>query len=154
VQNSPYLSFGRFDALTEGDDVIYIGHPFGESEEFTSKGMISWIGKSEVGNAFALNAIVNSGNSGGPLIDIKTGRVVGIVRAKYGTLTPYLKMISEGKLIMGAALGGGNFNLEHFVTDVAKTMDLHIQMGIGYAVSTEYAEAELQDAKKKVTVNK
>jgi S1-C subfamily serine protease len=143
------LQFGTFSDVAEGDDVIYVGHPFGVIQEVTSKGMVSWMGKSEFGNAFQLNAIVNSGNSGGPLIDIKSGHVVGIVKAKYGELSPYLKGLKNGTVEMGMQFTGGGFDLQRFVKDVTNMMDLHIQMGIGYAVSTEYVEAELNKVRSK-----
>jgi len=145
VSNIPFLTFEPFGSLSEGDDVIYMGHPFGLQPVITNKAMISWAGPSEAGDAFQLNGIVNSGESGGPLIDPKSGNAVGIVKAKYGALTPYLKMISDGKLQMGVNIGGGNFDLQHFVKDVASMMELHIQMGIGYAISTEYAETQLKN---------
>lgn len=148
LKNAPFLEFGSFSDVTEGDDVIYIGHPFGVSQEVTSKGMVSWMGKSEFGNAFQLNAIVNAGNSSGPLIDIKSGHVVGLVKAKYGELSPYLKGIKNGTVGMNVNLGGGGFDLQHFVRDVTNMMDLHIQMGIGYAISTEYVDADLNKAKQ------
>jgi S1-C subfamily serine protease len=149
--NSPFITFEPFRSLAEGDDVMYMGHPFGIPSVVTNKAMISWMGTSEGGDAYQLNGIVNSGNSGGPLMDIKSGHVVGIVKAKYGTLTPYLQMIANGKLAMGINLGGGNFDLKHFVTDVASMMEIHIQMGIGYAVSTEYAETQLNSLKQAAT---
>lgn len=149
--NSPFLTFEPFRSLAEGDDVIYMGHPFGITPVVTNKAMISWMGTSDGIDAFQLNGIVNSGNSGGPLIDIKSGHVIGIVKAKYGILTPYLRMIADGKLVMGVNLGGGNFDLKHFVTDVASMMENHIQMGIGYAVSTEYAETQLNTLKQAAT---
>jgi hypothetical protein len=34
------------------------------------------------------------------------------------------------------------------VKDVTNMMDLHIQMGIGYAISTEYVDTELNKAKQ------
>jgi len=148
LKNASFLEFGAFGDVTEGDDVIYVGHPFGVIQEVTSKGMVSWMGQSTFGNAFQLNAIVNSGNSGGPLIDIKSGHVVGLVKAKYGELSPYLKGIENGTVAMTMNFQGGGFNLQHFVKDVTNMMDLHIQMGIGYAISTEYVDTELNKAKQ------
>jgi S1-C subfamily serine protease len=148
LKDAPFLRFGDFSKIAEGDDVLYIGHPFGVPQEISSKGMISWAGKSERGYAFQLNAIVNAGNSGGPLIDTTSERVVGIVSAKYGELSPYLKEIKNGTVVMNINIAGGGFDLQHFVKDVTNMMDLHIQMGIGYAVSSEYAEAEITKARK------
>ena len=48
-----------------------------------------------------VNAAFNSGNSGGPLVDIDTGSVIGIVSSKLAPIPPYieaaLKALKETK---------------------------------------------------------
>lgn len=140
----PFLKFGGLDEIREGDDVIFIGHAFARPYASTTKGIASWIGKADFGNAVQLNAVVNSGNSGGPLINPTTGHVIGIIKAKHGKLTPYLQQIKDGQIVLRAEIGGGGFTLSHFVKDVSDVLDRHLQLGIGYAVSGEYAEKELE----------
>jgi S1-C subfamily serine protease len=151
--NFPFLNFGKLDEIKEGDDLIFIGHAFGQAQASTTKGIASWIGQTDFGgerlNAVQLNAVVNSGNSGGPLINPKTGHVVGIIKAKHGKLTPYLQQLKDGQIVMRGDVGGGGFTLSQFVKDVSALLDSHLQLGIGYAVSSEYAEKEFESAEKK-----
>ena len=81
---------GDSDALYPGQDVIAIGTPL--SKEFAqtlTKGVVSAVGSqvgSESGNTLEViqtDAAINSGNSGGPLVNTK-GQVIGINSMKLG----------------------------------------------------------------------
>lgn len=81
-----YLSFGRSDDLKIGEDVLAIGNPTGTLQGSVSNGIISALNRtipvSGVDMAYIqTNAAINSGNSGGPLIDAY-GDVIGINAAK------------------------------------------------------------------------
>lgn len=75
------LALGDAGALEVGDRVMLIGSPVGM--EFTvHDGMVSNLGRPLRGIAYVqIDAKVNPGNSGGPLLDSR-GRVVGIVSLK------------------------------------------------------------------------
>ena len=79
----PAASFGDSDALTVGDKVYAIGNPLGvELRGTLTDGIVSAINRDVwvEGRTMTLiqtNAALNSGNSGGPLINIY-GQVVGI----------------------------------------------------------------------------
>jgi serine protease Do len=75
------LPLGDATGLRTGDRVVFIGTP--EGLEFTvHQGIVSNTARSVFGTAFLqIDGNVNSGNSGGPLLDDQ-GRVVGIVTAK------------------------------------------------------------------------
>jgi len=75
------LVLGDAGALKVGDRVMLIGSPVGM--EFTvHDGMVSNLGRPLRGVAYVqIDAKVNPGNSGGPLLDSR-GRVVGIVTLK------------------------------------------------------------------------
>ncbi len=65
-----------------GTSVVIFGHP-GDLSYTATRGIISsvpWIFPTEV---IQSDASVNAGNSGGPMIDIETGKVVGIAAATY-----------------------------------------------------------------------
>ena len=64
-----------------GDTVFAIGSPMGLEQTVTS-GIISALGRRflQIGNVYQMDAAVNQGNSGGPVIDSE-GRLVGVVFA-------------------------------------------------------------------------
>ncbi|MGL4000014.1 S1 family peptidase [Pantoea eucalypti] len=61
---------------TRGKKCIFAGYPHGIPELLTNEGIIS--APLEYGR-FALDGMVNGGNSGGPIIDRETGEAIGIV---------------------------------------------------------------------------
>jgi S1-C subfamily serine protease len=77
------LSLGSIDHVTVGEPVAAIGSPFGE-ERSLSVGVISATDRAiesltgfQTSGALQTDAAINSGNSGGPLLD-GAGRVLGI----------------------------------------------------------------------------
>ena len=96
--------------LRSGDLAFAVGYPLGLDQTLTM-GVISGLGRSGLGDAvedyIQTDAAVNSGNSGGPLLDSR-GRLIGINTA-----------------ILSGGLGGGNdgiafavpINIMRFVTD-------------------------------------
>jgi len=85
IEKSGLLPFNIFEtnALEVGTDVFAIGTP--ESQDLSqtlSKGIISSVRKQANGSkTIQTDAKVNSGNSGGPLVD-KNGNLLGVVNAK------------------------------------------------------------------------
>ncbi|HPY86682.1 MAG TPA: trypsin-like peptidase domain-containing protein [Spirochaetota bacterium] len=79
--NAPTLTLGRSLDVNLGDKIYAIGNPIGIKNTVTS-GIISnkEISFFQLGRAFQIDAAVNPGNSGGPLID-SAGQVIGIVFA-------------------------------------------------------------------------
>lgn len=85
------LDIGRSDELKVGQTAIAIGNPFGFSQTMTS-GIISALDRSveagegrekhELHGLIQVDAAINRGNSGGPLLD-SAGRLIGITTAIY-----------------------------------------------------------------------
>ena len=78
---------GSSDALIVGDQVAAIGNPLGELTSTLTVGYVSAKGRYVTTESTTINMIqtdcaINSGNSGGPLFNMK-GEVVGITTAKY-----------------------------------------------------------------------
>lgn len=75
------LALGDATGLRTGDRVVFVGTP--EGMDFTvHEGIVSHTARRLLGVAYLqIDANVNPGNSGGPVLD-GTGRVVGIVTAK------------------------------------------------------------------------
>jgi S1-C subfamily serine protease len=77
------LSLGNSDTLRVGDEVVAIGNPLGYERTMTA-GIVSALGRViEAPNQFLIDEVIqtdapiNSGNSGGPLLNA-AGRVVGV----------------------------------------------------------------------------
>lgn len=81
----PTVSWGDSDKLRAGDPVLAIGNPFGIGTTVTS-GIVSARGRDLHNGPYddfiQVDAPINHGNSGGPLVDAE-GRVVGINTAIY-----------------------------------------------------------------------
>ncbi|NWG20359.1 MAG: trypsin-like peptidase domain-containing protein [Chloroflexi bacterium] len=74
-------TLGDSDALQPGETVIAIGSPLGDFRNTVTVGVVSALNRSIGGDApeglIQTDAAINSGNSGGPLINLR-GEVVGI----------------------------------------------------------------------------
>lgn len=87
AENLPYVKIGSSDSLVVGDRVAAIGNPLGELTSTLTVGYISAIDRrvNTDGTSMSMlqtDAAINSGNSGGPLFNMK-GEVIGITTAKY-----------------------------------------------------------------------
>lgn len=81
ARNLPCAMLGTAETARDGDTVIAMGSPMGLSES-TSIGIISSSSRDIGGKRFIqTDAALNSGISGGPLVD-SSGHVLGIVTAK------------------------------------------------------------------------
>jgi S1-C subfamily serine protease len=85
----PHLNLGDSDHLQVGQKVLAIGNPFGFAGTLTV-GVVSSLGRDIQGEnnqvmegMIQTDAAINSGNSGGPLLDSQ-GNVIGINTAIYG----------------------------------------------------------------------
>ena len=83
----PYVEIGSSDALVVGERVAAIGNPLGELTSTLTVGYVSAKDRVVTTDGSSINmlqtdAAINSGNSGGPLFNMK-GEVVGIITAKY-----------------------------------------------------------------------
>ncbi len=86
-QDFPAVTLGSSDELVVGDQVVAIGNPLGELTATQTVGYVSAKERDVNTAGFAINMIqtdaaINSGNSGGPLFNMR-GQVVGITTAKY-----------------------------------------------------------------------
>ena len=81
------VEIGKSSDLLVGDMVIAIGNPLGELTATATVGYVSGKDRSVSTDGTLINmlqtdAAINSGNSGGPLFNLK-GQVIGITTAKY-----------------------------------------------------------------------
>lgn len=70
-----------------GTSVCYMGFPFGDSGLHTlkvSETIISSKVKNEKNtDQYQLDSMIHDGNSGGPLLELQTGQIIGIITGKY-----------------------------------------------------------------------
>ncbi|MCS6947874.1 MAG: trypsin-like peptidase domain-containing protein [Steroidobacteraceae bacterium] len=77
----PTMPLGRSDQLQVGDQVLAIGNPVGLQQTVT-QGIVSATGRSQLGvatfeNFIQTDAAINTGNSGGALVNVR-GELIGI----------------------------------------------------------------------------
>ena len=87
----PAVTLGSSDDLIVGDQVAAIGNPLGELTSTLTVGYVSAkerdvSNESTVISMIQTDCAINSGNSGGPLFNMK-GEVVGITTAKYSGMS-------------------------------------------------------------------
>jgi serine protease Do len=98
AKNLPYITFGNSDALRLGEWVLAIGNPYNLRSTVTAgivsakaRSMPSMDGEFKIEAFIQTDAAVNSGNSGGALINTR-GELVGIntaIASKTGAFTGY-----------------------------------------------------------------
>ena len=129
------VKLGSSDALVVGDQVAAIGNPLGELTSTLTVGYVSakeryvtTEGSTSI-NMMQTDCAINSGNSGGPLFNMK-GEVVGITTAKY-----------SGTSNSGATIEGIGFAIP--IDDVVGLIDDIIEYGyvraayLGVMVTTQ-----------------
>ncbi len=85
----PFIEFGNSGQIEQGDEILVLGYPHLVSDgnrtnydsPASSDGSISLIRDAE--GTFQLDCSLNPGNSGGPLISLANGEVIGLVFAKH-----------------------------------------------------------------------
>jgi len=92
INSPPPLSvppnlFGDEKKILVGSTVGYFGFPFGQSGLHTLKVSHSIVSSKVVSQSgtrqFQLDAMVHEGNSGGPLVDLATNQVIGVISGRF-----------------------------------------------------------------------
>ena len=86
------VTLGSSESLIVGDQVVAIGNPLGDLTATMTVGYVSAKDRDVTTDGTTINMLqtdvaINSGNSGGPLFNMK-GEVVGITTAKYSGSSP------------------------------------------------------------------
>lgn len=131
--NLPVAAFGDSDLLTVGDRVYAIGNPLGvELRGTLTDGIISAINRDvevdgRTRTLLQTNAALNSGNSGGPLIN-EYGQVVGINN---------IKMVSRATSVEGLGFAIPSAYMERVVNDLLTFGSLQPEPVLGVSVAQE-----------------
>ncbi|MEI9965501.1 MAG: serine protease [Caulobacteraceae bacterium] len=136
------------DVPEVGEPVCCLGYPFEDPDLTLHHGFISAIFQSGVATMIKLDMSINPSNSGGPLIRLKDGAVVGVVarkatglsRAFAGLMRSYDQNISALQRSIGlvglgsvdpiAALVAGQRQMKSVSEEIARSANV----GIGYAI--------------------
>ena len=134
------VELGSSDDLIVGDQVVAIGNPLGELTSTLTVGYVSAKNRDvstdgTVINMLQTDAAINSGNSGGPLFNMK-GQVIGITTAKY-----------SGASSSGASIEGIGFAIP--IDDVRGLVDELIENGY---VSRPYMGIFIRDTTESIGV--
>ena len=87
LENKFNFELGNLDDVNEGDEVLILGFPFDAEYLTTHHGRVSALFKDLDIEKIQIDASVNQGNSGGPLMHLATEKVIGIVTRKQSGLT-------------------------------------------------------------------
>ena len=137
----PAAAFGDSDLLTVGDKVYAIGNPLGvELRGTLTDGIVSAINRDVLvdGKTMTLiqtNAALNSGNSGGPLIN-EYGQVVGI---------NVIKMSSSYSNVEGLGFAIPSATMDRLVNDLLRYGEVQPEPVLGITVMSlaEQVEADV-----------
>lgn len=149
------FDLGMHDDIEVGQEILIMGYPF-ENENLTSHiGHISAKYLESNVNVIQLDASVNNGNSGGPLIDIATEKVVGIVTRKATGLVKQFddliasfdKNVEVLKKITGLSFGSTTIGEilsvpQNQMKLIAISIKRSANVGIGYAFSCDRLQKE------------
>lgn len=146
------FDLGSIDEVDLGNDLLFLGYPFGMPQITVHRGFVSSVHNKNGINIIQIDGSVNGGNSGGPLIDMSSKKVVGIVtRAVTGiverefnnlidTLGKNQEILSNSKSIMKV---GGIDPIDGLrasmaaMQKIAQNLKKSANVGIGYAYSID-----------------
>jgi S1-C subfamily serine protease len=139
-----------------GDAIALLGFPLEHDNLTCHQGIISSFYQSDLVSVIQIDASVNAGNSGGPLIDPATGVAFGIVTRKatgLSQLFAQLRNSIQSNIAVAQAAGGGivigDVDLVQSIVVSQNQMlatlaeiERQANVGIGYAFSAEHILAE------------
>lgn len=142
-----------YDSVREGDEVILLGFPFESKYLTTHFGRISALYTDKEIKKIQIDASVNQGNSGGPLIHLATQKVIGIVTRKNSGLAndfdALLRAISANISLLENLQRNGSVRMNGIdlwasfkstqsqMLVISKNIKRSANTGIGYAFSCE-----------------
>ncbi|MEW6715792.1 MAG: serine protease [Nitrospirota bacterium] len=147
-----YLEMGDYSTMQVGDSLLFAGFPLYSPNLIIHNGMVSSkYSSAAFGNNKKLEEIIqidgsiNKGNSGGPVLDIKTGKVVGIINTRYVGITPKMddlrkKIAAQGSLAKIVEIYG--VSPMDAILELINIMDATMNVGIGQAVSINYIKED------------
>ncbi len=159
--NRHTFEFGSDADVEIGEQVLFLGFPFGMAQLTCHMGYVSSKHKRDGVRVLQIDGSVNGGNSGGPLLDLKTGRVIGIItRASTGYIAEQFDELIRalGKNIellngLGEVMQVGEFKATEIalasqvtMREIAMNLRRSSNVGIGYAYSIDHLKHRIGDS--------
>lgn len=145
VDRHPHLDLGDYGAVRPGDDVLVLGYPLGVEELTATRGMVAAKHRSPSHmnqlihlDMLRVDAAINVGNSGGPLLDYN-GRVLGVVTLRRGSIKPRIDSLRE------ALQQVPEQPFYRDILDLFEVSDAFLNPGLGEAVSIRYVQEKLSE---------
>lgn len=150
------FSFAPANSARIGMSIAFLGYPLEHLNLVCHAGVISSIYRSGTTKVLQLDASVNHSNSGGPLVDVQSGDVIGIITRKATGLTQMFQellqsfeqnirafegargMVGLAGIDPMAALAISQRQLQH----VAHEIERSANVGIGYAFASDHVASE------------
>lgn len=135
-KGSPVSTWGYPAGYTGNDPLLITGHYSGMAAARTYEDTPSV-------TRIIVNAAINSGNSGGPLINVRDGKVIGVVVSKMAPLPAYiaeylelLEVDDQGDKVVARRPDGtrGEMTRGQIIAQVLEYLREQTQMVIGHAV--------------------
>jgi len=140
-----------------GEQVAFLGFPFGMAQVTAHLGYISSIHERNGIKVLQIDGSINGGNSGGPLVN-EDGNVIGLVtRAVTGLIEEQFARLIQALQQNQTALQGGGARVlvggidpiqalrasQAAMEQIARDLHRSANVGIGYAYSAEYLRDEI-----------
>lgn len=110
-----------------GSSMAYLGYPFGQNGLHTLQVSSTIIGAKIISESntkqFQLDAMVHEGNSGGPLFDVASGKIVGLISGRFSPVG------NEGGMRFGTHIIGSESSIS-FATSIEYGIELLKSEGI------------------------
>lgn len=140
-----------------GEPVVVFGFPFGDLNLVCHAGLLSSLKETNGVRILQTDASVNASNSGGPLVSVSTGKVIGIITRKATGLMrdfeEFERTIAnnivqiQGMRRMGTVMGLDPIGVlemgQQHIQVLCGNLMRSANVGIGYAFSIEYVAEEI-----------
>jgi len=161
LQRRYRFDLGSSEKVELGNEVLFLGFPFGMPQLTVHRGYVSSIHSQDGRDIIQIDGSVNGGNSGGPLIDLKSRQVVGIVtRAVTGIVEQefdnLISALAQNVEVLGNTktviqVGGidpiqGLRASQSAMQQIAQNLKRSANVGIGYAFAIDPVKAEMNCA--------
>lgn len=119
------------DTVEIGQEAFIAGFPLNITSITTLLAHIAGFEQHEGFDLIRIDASINHGLSGGPLFNI-CGELIGIVNAKHGSLSGFLKRVETAQ--PGARISIGGIDPVEAIQQLIREMKINLNLGIGYAI--------------------